>query len=746
MKTIPLKRIKSVKEGFRRRHSLGGRLLRFYLPLICLSLALVFTVLLWRNYQALMDNLRADLQQFAVMQATALATPLWRRDTMHLELLVHVMVSNPNVHSLQVTDQSGAPLAAYGLEGENENIADPGLSVRVPIVFSRPRITRQVGELLVTFHAEGVRKTIRDDVITDTIALVALMVILTLTTLLITRRFISEPIEKLHGSITAMQNGDKPEPVLLDADNELGELVHAYNEMQMQQSETENRLRDFARATSDCFWEMDKDLRFTYFYIQKGEFIGIDPSAYIGKTREEVTSSKIDDPHWQKHFEDLRNHREFRDFRHDLLDKNGKTVTVSVSGIPFFDDTGEFQGYRGVTANVTDQETVERALKLKSREVLENEIHLRQSAQLSKVGYWVWDEINDRAVSCSEGCAEIHGVTVEEFLAHSASMEKDYEWVHPDDLPKYKAVMDSLDKNIGSVEIVYRLINSDGDIRYVRDIIEPVFDEQWQHIRSFGAIQDITDQKCAELALMAAKEESERANHAKSQFLAHMSHELRTPLNAIIGFSQIMSEEVFGKIGVERYREYINDIQTSGLHLLSLINDVLDLSKVEVGELILEETAVDLNEIIPTAIRMVRGRLEATGISINFNPTPGLAKIRADERLLRQIMLNLLSNAVKYNKKDGAVDVAAHINGSGAINVSISDTGIGIAEQDIPRVLEPFVQVRSSAHITVEGTGLGLSLSKQLVALHGGELKLVSSLGEGTTVTVVLPADRVLAN
>jgi signal transduction histidine kinase len=236
----------------------------------------------------------------------------------------------------------------------------------------------------------------------------------------------------------------------------------------------------------------------------------------------------------------------------------------------------------------------------------------------------------------------------------------------------------------------------------------------------------------------------QKASRAKSDFLAHMSHELRAPLNSIIGFSEAILSGIHGKISNEKHLEYVGDIHTSGQHLLSLINDVLDLSKIEAGELELVESNIDLSEALDDCVRMIKGQNDAQTLSIQYERSDGILRLRGDERRVRQIVLNLLSNAVKYSVAGGEVNLSVRTGGDNSLSIIVSDTGMGIAEGEIAIVLEPFGQARKDSKDTHEGTGLGLSLSKQLAQLHGGSLTLESKVGEGTIVTVRFPTERTL--
>ncbi|MGH6997109.1 MAG: ATP-binding protein, partial [Phenylobacterium sp.] len=237
------------------------------------------------------------------------------------------------------------------------------------------------------------------------------------------------------------------------------------------------------------------------------------------------------------------------------------------------------------------------------------------------------------------------------------------------------------------------------------------------------------------------KVRAEGANKAKSEFLANMSHELRTPLNAINGFSEIMVGEMFGTLGDTRYKGYAQDILSSGQHLLALINDILDMSKIEAGKMSLKFEPLALEEVAEDAARLVRNRAEAAGLTLSID-FPHLPEVDADYRAVKQVLLNLLSNAIKFTPRGGRVTVRAEgrRDPTGeSIRVSVQDTGIGIAQDDLARLARPFEQVESQHSKTTQGTGLGLALTKSLVEMHGGMLDMQSAPGEGTMVSFTIP-------
>jgi signal transduction histidine kinase len=269
---------------------------------------------------------------------------------------------------------------------------------------------------------------------------------------------------------------------------------------------------------------------------------------------------------------------------------------------------------------------------------------------------------------------------------------------------------------------------------------------KWHTERALEAARDHLERQVGERTgeLVRAKEAAERASVSKTVFLANMSHELRTPLNAVIGFSELMLTEPHGPLGNAKYRDYLDDIATSGKHLLDLINTILDVAKAEHGKLTLQEASFPLHAAIARALTLIQPLAAGGRVHLRHRVAETVGEIHADHTKVVQILVNLLANAVKFTPEGGQVSIEADLTVAGDVVIRIADTGIGIRAEDIPRALEPFVQIRGGTNRLYPGTGLGLPLSVALVELHGGRLALDSTVGVGTTVTITLPAERVV--
>lgn len=443
-----------------------------------------------------------------------------------------------------------------------------------------------------------------------------LAVVVSAATITVLSREVLSPVLAIHKNLMAAH----ADPSHADAyklrtgaGTEIGETVIALNALldrlaNLRRSdlrEQEQRFEDFAKSSSDWFWEMDRDLRFSFFSERFSEVTGVDERELLGKTRQETGIPGVKQSVWEEHLAALANHRPFRNFTHPREKADGTVVWLAISGTPAFDEQGSFTGYRGTGRDIT----------------AEIELHNK---------------------------------------------------------------------------------------------------------------------------LRGAKELAEAANRTKSEFLANMSHELRTPLNAIIGFSELMLVTAETDTSNKQQQEYLTDIHDAAHHLLSLINDILDLSKIEAGASELNEEVVDAVEVAESVLRVVRERADKAGVTLTFTQEEPLPPIFVDERKLKQALLNLLTNAIKFTEEGGLVTLKIKSKADSGFIFQVVDSGIGMAPEDVPKALRKFGQVDSDLNRRYEGTGLGLPLTKALIEMHQGALEVKSTRGKGTTVTLRLPAIRIV--
>ncbi len=284
---------------------------------------------------------------------------------------------------------------------------------------------------------------------------------------------------------------------------------------------------------------------------------------------------------------------------------------------------------------------------------------------------------------------------------------------------------------------------ADNKIIWVSDNVRPVFDEENNLLYYEGSLEDIDQRRKAEMALKDAMTQSDLANRAKSEFLANISHELRTPLNAVIGFSDIIRSEAFGKIEHDEYKEYAGSIYDSGNNLLKVINEILDVSRIEAGERTLKEGAVNIRSSILSCLSLMESKIKTAKIRVDNKVIDESLGLIGESQAIKQMLMNLIGNAVKYSPPNGLIMVDATTSNDGRLHISITDTGIGMSDSELEKALSPFGQVEVEHSRTTSGTGLGLTLVKSLIELHGGELDLVSQKGIGTTATLIFPAKRV---
>ncbi len=366
-------------------------------------------------------------------------------------------------------------------------------------------------------------------------------------------------------------------------------------------------------------------------------------------------------------------------------------------------------------------------------------------SQLAGIGHMIWDPEADSCLFASPQAAELFNLDVEGFLRHGGSTADFISLVHPVARAKVRQFVKSFRRGGGTKELTYNLGNTADDRRtYLKHSLDRLPAPDGDKMLELHVFHDVTDRVSRVISLDDARIGAERDSRLSGDFIAHFSHELRTPLNAIIGFSQMLMGEVFGAHTHEKYREYADDIYHSGLQLLDIVNDVLDLSKLEAGKMKIEAAPMDVDLVINGCMRMIMRDAQANQVAISADVRRELPHLIADELRVRQILINLLSNAVKFTGPDGTIDIVADCDSDGAIMIEVRDNGVGIPAEELDRVTEPFQQASTANgdEAPPTGTGLGLTLVKFLAELHDAEFSLESAINQGTVATLKFPPER----
>lgn len=600
------------------RNSICGKLLSIYIPLISISLLLLFTVLESRNIHKLNSELGTRLDKMVDIQGTALSTLVWNYDLDSIQAILLALSRNPEFHSAQVYDTDGLILAE--LTSEDAKSVDAALSRETEIKHNSFDRLETIGTVRVLFHDELISAEIRERLIFDGLVMVVTILVLSALTFLGANSYIGVPLKLLLESIQSEKQHKTRVAVNWTSNDELGAVVTAYNDLLQKQSAYEAA-------------------------VKASELRAKRSEAQLTQAIETMSEGFA------------------------LYDQEDKLVLCN-------------SNYRNISAKRA------RIITLGSR--FEDQVR-----ELVYAGDFVGTEGQE-----------------EEFIKDTCASHK------------------SLQERM-----ILHLSNGTW--------------LQFNHRRTPAKeivvlATDITPLKNQEREIRRAKEIADQANTAKSQFLANMSHELRTPLNAILGFSEIMKGELMGPLGSTHYKSYCQDIHSSGTHLLDLINDILDLSKIEAGAFELQDETVDITQTARAAHKLVVGQSSSEFVPVTLDIPDNLPFVRADLRAIKQILLNLLSNAVKFTPQGGEVILVANENEDNSLSVKIKDTGIGIPRHELQRILEPFIRADTPMTRAFEGTGLGLPLVKSLMEQHDGQLSLESEINKGTIATITFPAARVI--
>jgi PAS domain S-box-containing protein len=502
--------------------------------------------------------------------------------------------------------------------------------------------------------------------------------------------------------------------------------------------------KQLVENANDLIFMITIDGRFTYLSPQFQDLVGADPDAYLNQSFTQLTHPEDLPRVYQILNFQLRNREQATEFEFRLRRADGSYIWAAASNsAPIEDADGNLVGFQGIVRDINTRKTSEQALR-QTQERLQFLIATTPA---------IIHCISLTANTTGNGSQPISFVSenVETILGYKAEvimrdMTNWFQWVHPDDRPRLEQIYAQTIAQAGQFQTEYRFLNQRGEYQWLYSAVKVLVDEAGQPIEAVGYTADITPRRLAEdqlletnNQLLISNAELAHATRLKDEFLANMSHELRTPLNAVLGISEAMLDEVYGPLSAQ-YRKSIKIIEQSGQHLLELINDILDLAKIEAGKLEIRPSQTSLKHLCESSLCFVRQIAINKNIQLLHHDTYGANCIEVDERRMRQVLINLLSNAVKFTPSGGTVELVAQYDATQQqFAFQIRDTGIGIAAANLAQLFQPFIQIDSSLNRQFSGTGLGLTLVKRIIDLHRGTIAVDSTETVGTCFTIALP-------
>lgn len=500
----------------------------------------------------------------------------------------------------------------------------------------------------------------------------------------------------------------------------------------IQQSARENRA--IVNSVSDIIFELSVDGKILFLNDSWNKVTGFEKERSIGRNLFDLIYAS-DQSEQRNQFNQLiegkGGKKSYRSFTR-IRSEDGSYRAIELAMSMTREDENKELRVVGTITDVEERRRAERALseaEKKYRTIVENAAG--GIYQVTPDGQYL---------SANPAMAKVLGYANPEEIMRDTDLSQNKIYLEPSVRSKFLSDIANLDIT-KSVELQVK--RKDGSVVWVRENVRAVRDDEGTLLFYEGSMEDIEQRKKAELALTKAKSESDLANRSKSEFLANMSHELRTPLNSVIGFSEIIKNESFGPLPNEEYKEYADSIFNSGNRLLRVINEILDVSRIEAGERALNESVIKVSVTVKSCLDLVDSKLKAGGIRVENKITDSTLGLVGEDQALKQMMLNLMSNAIKFSPENSFVMLDAEIDSKGRLRLSITDTGMGMTDQELEKAMSPFGQVDTEMNRSKSGTGLGLTLVKSLVELHGGALELLSQKGIGTTATLIFPSKRV---
>lgn len=748
-----------VREGIARK-------LIVFVVLFSSAITLLTTAIqLYLEYNNDVRGLEREFAQIENSYLRSVASTVWVADNQQLRVMLNGIQQLPDITRVEVMAQNGAVIAASGGPAPGETITRS-----FELTHLHREVVRPIGRLRVTATLSNILDRLFSRVFVILVSNGAKTFAVAIFIFFVFSYMVTRHLGTMADYTRRLTPGRLEQPLILNRTasvgvaggarrpDELDDLAGAINEMRERLGtsyraleENETRFRQLAENIREVIWIGSSDWRRVY---------------YISPMFEEVWGRAVDEAYrdsrvWMNavHPEDfVRVQREVRrlaetecadpaipDFR--IVQPGGGVRWIRARTFPVRGDDGALIRIAGIAEDVTRKREADESLRTKEQ-------RYHSIIETTAEGYWLVDpsgltlEVNDSLCRMLGYAREdIVGRPPIDFVASHAKEDFKNSFSRRAIAP-YRVY-----------ETVYRA--RDGHDVYAKVSAGTLYGPSGELAETFAFVTDITQQRLAadevrrmhaELErrveertrdLRIARNRAETADRAKSEFLANMSHELRTPLNAVIGFSDVMLQKVFGEMQNPRYEEYVRLINDSGLHLLDLISDLLDVSAIEAGRMDLHEEDVEIAQVVDSCLRLVRDRADKGRVAISVDAAQDTPMVLADSRRLKQILINLLTNAVKFTPEGGHVLVKTERTSDGGFAMRVIDTGIGMAEADLQAVLTPFTRTAAATEGHYEGTGLGLPLVKGLIEVLGGRFELESQVGKGTTASVYLPPSRV---
>jgi len=516
------------------------------------------------------------------------------------------------------------------------------------------------------------------------------------------------------------------------------ELEARVNQRTLELQQVSDRLELAIKSAKIGIWEWDAVSDRLIWDDQMCELYGIPPSEFLGSYAAWLETLHPDDVEAVNAAVDhvIKGERDFN-IEYRVVWKDGSIRHIKAYAVVQRNEQGQAQRAIGINYDISGRKQAEDALE----ESRQKYYSLIQSVNGV---VWEYDLQSDQFTFVSDRAEKFLGYPTEVWLTEPHFWKNH---LYLEDRAEAEAAFAQALQEHRDCEMEYRMVTADGSLVWVHNISSILFEEQGKPRIICGVLIDIRERKRAETVLQATNQELIRATRLKDEFLANMSHELRTPLNAILGMTEGLQEQVFGPI-TERQLKALQTVERSGAHLLELINDILDLSKIEAGQIELDCVSVSVSHLCQSSLAFIKQQALQKRIQLEIKLQPNLPDLLVDERRIRQVLINLLNNAVKFTPAGGQITldvtqttepVSADGLSPAFLRIAVTDTGIGISAENIPKLFQPFVQVDSALNRQYEGTGLGLALVKQITELHGGRIGLTSELGVGSCFTIELP-------